>query len=272
MPNLRADVEGKSAGAALQYAFFRTEGALIVAGAIVAFALLPFPSRRWVWWLALGLIGWGAIVVTSLTDPETTAKVMWQLLRERLKLDEIQNDQIGDRVRAMTDYIRAVETDLRRLEDSPNKAGLEAAAGMLYDWVEQSALFARFVDTYRRDYRLEERRAELPQLIQTLVARLKYEKDQAIIDRLNREMESLGKAWQTLGLLDAQMQQAEPQLGQMLTALARATSEMHVIASERGVGQDHASRIKLEIQRHLGQITDLVTQMEQLYSEALNKR
>jgi len=271
MPNLRADIQGKATGASLQYAFMRTESAIIVAGAIVAFAILRFPSPRWIGWLILGVVGWIAIAVTSLTDPETAAKVAWQLLRDRLKLDEIKSPEFRDRVSALTDYVRAVELDLHKLKDSPNKRGLEEAATMLYDWVEQSALFARYVDTYRRDYRLEERRAELPQLIQTLVARLKYEKDPTIIDRLNSEMETLGKAWQTLELLDAQMKQAEPQLGQMVTAMARVSSELHVVVEERGVGPDHAARLKLEIQRHLGQISDLVTQMERLYTAALNK-
>lgn len=271
MPNLRADIRGKATGASLQYAFMRTESAIIVAGAIVAFAIFRFPSPRWMWWLVLGVVGWIAIAVTSLTDPETAAKVAWQLLRDRLKLDEIKSPEFRDRVSALTDYVRPVELDLHKLKDSPTKRGLEEAAAMLYDWVEQSALFARYVDTYRRDYRLEERRAELPQLIQTLVARLKYEKDPAIIDRLNSEMETLGKAWQTLELLDAQMKQAEPQLGQMVTAMARVSSELHVVVEERGVGPDHAARLKLEIQRHLGQISDLVTQMERLYTAALNK-
>ncbi|MGC9522438.1 MAG: hypothetical protein ACP5HG_11230 [Anaerolineae bacterium] len=273
MANLRTELQRQASGAALQYALMRIESAVIVAGTILLTALLPSPFPGWpVWaWPLLGLLGYGAVVYTSLNDPQTSARVLWQLLRERLKLDEIQDEQLRERVATMCDYVRAIEVDLYRLRRSPNLPSLEAAASGVYDWVEQGALFARYVDTYRRDYRLDERRQELPGLIETLVARLKYEKNQDIIDRLNEEMESLGKDWQSLKLLDAQMRQAETQLGQMVTALARAASTIHVIAAERGLGQDHLPHLQQEIQRHLGQITDLVTQMDRLYADALNK-
>jgi chromosome segregation ATPase len=277
MANLRAEIRGKSSGAFLQYAFFRVESAVVVAGTI----LLTFFWHIWateglswlVWvWPVLGLAAWGVVIYSSLTDPEASAKVLWQLLIERLELEKIEESTLRERIEAMSRYIRAAETDLYRASDSPNRSGLNEAVGLMYEWVAQSALFARYADTYRRDYRLEERRAELPNLTETLVARLKYEKQPDIIDRLNAEMEVLGKDWQNLELLEAQMQQAEPQLGRMLTALARAAGEIHVIAAERGPVPDHLDNLKADIERHLGQVTDLVTQIAQLYADALRKR
>jgi hypothetical protein len=275
MSNLRAEIQGKATGALLQYAVLRIESALVVAGTILLSVLLPQPFSWWpgFWlWLILGFIAWAIIIVTSVTDPMTSAKVLWQLLRERLDLGQIKDSGLRGRVDAMSQYIRDVEVDLNRAEDAAEAAGLGEIAGMMYDWVSQAGLFARYVDTYRRDYRLEKRRGELPGLIETLVARLKYEKNPEIVDRLNAEMEALGKDWQSLKLLDAQMQQAEPQLNQSLTALARSTSEMHVITAERGLEQAHLDHLKADVQRHYGQMADLVTQVQQLYTKALEKR
>jgi hypothetical protein len=230
----------------------------------------------WWGWLALGGAGWIAIIVSSITDHETSAKVLWQLLRRRLEIDTIKDKTLRRRLDAMGRYIRSVESDLYRLKDADKQPVLETAVAAMYTWVAQGALFARYADTYGRDYRLEERRVELPRKIETLVARLKYEKDPDIVERLNQEMEALGRDWQTLELLDAQVQQAEPQLGQMLTALARVSSEHHVIASEATFAQEHAANLTAdhlnqEIQRYLGQMTDLASQMEQLYTDALAK-
>lgn len=277
MANLRAEIRGKSSSAFLQYAFFRVENAIVVAGTILLIAFLPEPFAQLSWWkewtwLVLGATALAAIVYSSLTDPETSAKVLRQLLCERLELDKIEESTLRERVEALSRYVRAAETDLYRGASSPNRSGLNEAVGLMYEWVAQGALFARYVDTYRRDYRLEERRAELPSLIETLVARLKYEKRPDIIDRLNGEMEVLGKDWQNLELLEAQMQQAESQLSRTLTALARAASETQVIAAERGAAPDHLDNLKADIQRHLGQTTDLVTQIAQLYADALRKR
>ena len=274
MPNLRAEIRGKSSSAFLQYAFLRFESAIVVAGTILLSVFLRTPFPWWpVWaWPVLGLLAWGAVVYSSLTDPETSAKVLWQLLCERLELDKIEEQALRERVASMSRYIRTAEADLYRQPASPNRAGLNEVVGMMYEWVGQGALFARYVDTYRRDYRLDERRAELPNLVETLVARLKYEKRPDIVDRLNTEMELLGKDWQNLELLEAQMQQAESQLSQSLTALARAAGEIHVIAAERGPAQDQLDNLKADIQRHLGQTTDLVAQIAQLYTDALRKR
>ncbi len=274
MANLRAEIRGKSSSAFLQYAFFRIENAIIVAGTILLVAFLEVPFLWWPAWAlpVLGVAALATIVYSSLTDPETSAKVLWQLLCERLELDKIEEQALRERVEAMSRYIRTAEADLYRHSTSPNRAGLNEVVGMMYEWVGQGALFARYVDTYRRDYRLDERRAELPNLVETLVARLKYEKRPDIVDRLNTEMELLSKDWQNLELLEAQMQQAESQLSRSLTALARATGEIHVIATERGPAQDQLDNLKADIQRHLGQTTDLVTQIAQLYTDALRKR
>lgn len=282
MPNLRTDLQRKASGAFIERALTRIESALLIAGTL----LLSFfnPVERftsgvvfpWWIWTILGGLGWVAIVYSSLTDPQTSANVMGQLLRERLEIREIKDKTLRQRVEAMVSYAREVEADLYRLKATSKFPALEAVADQLVDWVEQGSLLARYADTYWRDHRIEARRQELPGMIESLVARLKYERRPDIVDRLNAEMESLGKDWEKLKLLDAQMQQAEPQLAQTLTALARATSEMHVIAEGAGAGQqtlaqDQLDHLRHDVQRHLGQITDLVNQVDQLYTEALDK-
>jgi hypothetical protein len=281
MANLRAEIQRKTTGAFIQYALFRVESAMVVAGTIILTGIaLASPDMSlvlaWYLWLALGIGGWAAIIISSVTDPDTSAKVLWQLLRGRLEVDTIEDRTLRNQVEAMGKYIQSVEVDLYKLKDSDKQSVLETAVAAMYTWIEKSVLFARYVDTYRRDYRLDEQRGELPRKIETLVARLKYEKNPDIIERLNKEMEALGRDWEKLELLDAQVQQAVPLLGQTLTALARVSSEHHVIATETTFAQTRtvtsiADHLKQEIERYLGQMTDLASQMEQLYTDALDR-
>jgi hypothetical protein len=281
MANLRAEIQRKTTGAFIQYALFRVESAMVVAGTIILTGIaLASPDMSlvlaWYLWLALGIGGWAAIIISSVTDPDTSAKVLWQLLRGRLEVDTIEDRTLRNQVEAMGKYIQSVEVDLYKLKDSDKQSVLETAVAAMYTWIEKSVLFARYVDTYRRDYRLDEQRVELPRKIETLVARLKYEKNPDIIERLNKEMEALGRDWEKLELLDAQVQQAVPLLGQTLTALARVSSEHYVIAKETTFAQTRtvtsiADHLKQEIERYLGQMTDLASQMEQLYTDALDR-
>ena len=276
MTNLRAELQRKASSAFLQYAVLRIESALVIAGTILLAGVFPQPFGAlswWGWWtwVLLGGVGWVALAYSSYTDPETSGKVISQLLEERLELNQIEDRRLRSRIEAMLPYVRAVETELYRLRSGPNQPALEAIAVELHEWVAQGALFARYVDTYRRDHRLEKRHKELPGLIETLVARLKYEKNPDIIQRLNGEMETLGKGWQSLKDLDAQMRQADAQLGQSLTALASISGEVHLIAVEQEMVRDHIDRVRQEVQRYQGQLTDLVTQVNKLYTDALNK-
>jgi chromosome segregation ATPase len=282
MPNLRADLQRKASGAFIEHALTRIESALLIAGTLLLSFFNPVvrfaPEAPFPWWIwtILGSLGWLAIIYSSLTDPQTSAKVMSQLLREQLALSEIKDKTLRQRVDAMVDYVREVEADLYRLKATTKHPALKSVADQVVDWTEQGSLLARYADTYRRDHRIEARRQALPGMIESLVARLKYERRPDIVDRLNAEMEALGKDWEALKLLDAQMQQAEPQLAQTLTALARATSEMHVIADSVDVGQealaqDQLDHLQQDVQRHGGQITDLVSQINRLYNQALEK-
>ena len=88
MANLRAELQRKATGAFLQYALLRIESALVIAGTISgrrlrARAFAGGPDGRW---LVLGVLGWVAIVVSSLTDPRTSAKVLWQMLGEQSQI------------------------------------------------------------------------------------------------------------------------------------------------------------------------------------------
>ena len=63
MSNIRSELQKKAQSAIMQYAFFRWESAVIIAGTILLMALLPHPFPWWpVWgWLILGLVGLAAL-------------------------------------------------------------------------------------------------------------------------------------------------------------------------------------------------------------------
>ena len=273
MANLRAELQRKATGAFLQYALLRIESALVIAGTILAVVFVPalLPEVHWAIWLVFGVVGWVAIIVSSMTDPRTSAKVLRQMLGDRLEVSSIKDKILRGRAEAVVDYVQPVEADLYGLKGARLQPTLESIAEQLYTWVEQAVLYARYADTYKRDHRLELRRQDLPGKIETLAARLKYEKNPDIIDRLNAEVEALGRDWESLQTLEAQVQQAESQLGQTLTALARAVGEMHVLAEEESIGQDQIDHLQRTIQRYEGQMTDLAGGMAQIYTDALDK-
>jgi hypothetical protein len=96
MSTIRSELQKKAQSAILQYAFFRWESAVVLAGTILLTALFPHPFSWWpVWgWPLLGLLGLAAIVHSSLTDAEINARILQELFREQFDPRQIRDQDL----------------------------------------------------------------------------------------------------------------------------------------------------------------------------------
>lgn len=273
MTNLRAEIHKKASAAYVQYAIFRWESATVLAGTLLLTALLPSPFPWWpIWaWPLSGVVALAAVVYSSLTDPETSAKVLWQLLRQERNPELIEDAQLRERVEVAFTYQRRIEADVLRARGAV-EAQMESIAVQFARWIDQLFRLARYIDTYQRDYRLEERRKELPGQIESLMARRKFERNPDILKRLDKSMEELGRAWQTLGSLEAQMKQGPPTLERHLAAMARVYSEIRLLAEQGNLVEGQPARVQALIQEYIDQLDGMVGQIHALYTEALGDK
>ena len=81
MSDIRSEIEKKALSAIVQYAFFRWENAVILGSTILLIVFLPHPFPGWpAWaWAVLGGLGMVAIIISSITDAETNARVLLDL-------------------------------------------------------------------------------------------------------------------------------------------------------------------------------------------------
>ena len=81
----------------------------------------------------------------------------------------------------------------------------------------------------RRDDLLSRERNDLPQELQKLTAQRQREQNPDVQKQLDQVIASKSNQWQTLGQLDARMQQAQLQMDQSLTALATVYSQVQLL-------------------------------------------
>jgi hypothetical protein len=137
MATTRSELQKKAQSAILQYAFFRWESAVVLAGTILLTALRPQPFPWWpVWgWPLLGLLGLTGLFYSSLTDAEANAKVVLELLQQRFDPRKIADEALRQEVETALTYQQRIETHIRRQRAGVLRERLEDTANQLSDWL-----------------------------------------------------------------------------------------------------------------------------------------
>ncbi|MGD2178515.1 MAG: hypothetical protein PVG71_11905, partial [Anaerolineae bacterium] len=256
---MRSELQKKAQSAILQYAFFRWESAVVLAGTLLLTALLPRPFPWWpVWgWPLLGMLALAGIFYSSLTDAEANARVVLELLQQRFDPRKILDESLRHEVEAALTYQQRIETQIRTQRAGVLRERLEDTANQLSDWIANIYRLAVSLDVYRRDDLLAQERKTVPEEIENLSARRDRERDPKLRQELERVVESKGKQWQTLRTLDARMKQAELRLEQTMTALSTVYGQIQLIGA-REVDSGRAERLEADIREEIDQLDDLI--------------
>lgn len=263
---IRTELQRKAQNALLQYAFFRWESAVVIAGTILLTVFIPRPLPGWpIWgWPVLGMIGLAAIVYSSLTDSEANAKILLDMFQEQFNPRRIKDKKLQQDVETALEYQRRIERHVRTQRPGVMRDRLEDTAGQLTDWVSNIYQLARRLDAYRQDRLLANERKAVPTEINNLTARLKLETDQQLRQQMEQILEGKRKQWDTLKALDARMKQAQLQIDQSLTALATVYSQVQLIGAQ-DLESGRAERLRADIQEQVNRLNDLVASINEVY-------
>ncbi len=232
MINVRGEVTKKVSRATTQYAFLRWENAVVIGGIILLVYFLPQPLPGWpVWgWPILGLLAVTAIVVSTLTDKQTKAKVQMALYEDMFNPAKLKGSNLQQEVTNALSVLGQVETTLARQPAGMLADFLTGAADDIANWVGTLYELALHLDSYFQDPLLAQERKGVSQELNTLKARRKYESTPDIQHMLDEVIESKQTQWYSLNTLDKRMQQAERQLDQSNTELTTAGSQLRLIS------------------------------------------
>jgi hypothetical protein len=266
MPTIRTQLQKRAQSAIIQYAFFRWESAVAIAITILLTALFPRPFAWWpIWgWPLLGVIGLAGIVVTSLTDAETNAKVLLELFQEQFNPRQIKDQALREKVEAALEYQRRIEGLVRRQRRGVLRDHLENSANQLSDWIRNIYRLAQRLDAYRHDRLIAREWEAVPQEIQELRARHEAQQNPQLRQQLDQVLESKQKHIQALRALGAHMKQAELQLEQSVTALATVYSQVQLVDA-RDVDSGRSERLQADIQEQVDQLNDLISAINEVY-------
>lgn len=273
MSDLHTELHRKAQTAALQYALFRWESAVVLAGTLLLTVLLRDPFSWWPGWAwpALGAIALAAVIFSSLTDADTGARVFQQLLEEQLNPNVIQDEGLRGELTSAFSPLIQLEAWRFNLSSGPVQAHVERLIPLLTAWVEQYFQLLRYLDTYRRDFRIEQRREQVHEELKTLSARRRFERNPQMLTRLDEGMEDLGRDWYTLRLLSADLRLVEARLSQQLQRFAAVTQEVRGLQTQTPMLDAHATQLGDDIQEQVTRMREQVARIHATYTEALRR-
>ena len=138
----------------LAYAVFRWESAVVLAMTLILIVLVPDPFRGllsfwspWIWAL-MGVIAEGAIVLTTLGDPDVRARLASQAFRTRFDLELIANLDDRQKLIHAFDYQEQVGRLVERTRPGLRQQ-FEATAKELDDWIAATYELVRRLELCR---------------------------------------------------------------------------------------------------------------------------
>jgi Sec-independent protein translocase protein TatA len=265
--NLRKELESRAWWAMLSYAFFRWESAFTLSLTMILAVLLPHPFSWWDWWywLILGGIAEVLIIVTSLTDPMTGARVVAAMFREEFNPRNLRSTNYRSRMEKALEYQQRIEKAVYDNPDSMLRDRLRDITSGVGDWIRAIYLLARRLDAYDADEVIKQDILSVPKAVENFKKRLKEEEDEAVRQQLQETINSKEAQWANLRQLQNIMEKAEYQLEATLSALGTVYSQLLLIGARDTQG-DQAQRLRQDIADQVAALQDLVQAVDEVYA------
>ena len=270
----QAPLEERAQKAILQESFLRWESAVIISLALLLAVIsnnTDFLSLIAPWmWLLGGAVAEGALVYSSITDPEFGRQVVAKLLRDDFHPERLEDKKLQQRMNEALDYRSRIEATIREKDDSMLKDELSQTAVQIDEWLEHIYGLARRIDKYQQEQKIvgrDRKRAETR--IQQLEAELALETDAAIRAQIEVTLTSLRRQITTLDNLGNTIQRAELQLENSLSHLGTIYSQT-MLAGAKDIDSSRARRLRHEIADEVTELNDMLLAMDEVYTTETN--
>ena len=262
---VRQELETRARRAMISYALFRWESAVLIGVTILLafFYPQPFPWWRWFYWLILGAVAEALIIFTSITDAETSERVVAGMFREEHNPREIRSEKYRKLVERAYDYQTRIDKAVNEVDSNALRDRLERAGRGVADWVSQIFALARRLDQYVQNEVIVEDMRAVPLAIKNLDARYKLEDNPRVQAELLGALKQKRAQWDNLQQLKDTMEGAEARLEATLTALGTIYSQVLLARAKSSEGAT-AESLAEDIREQVASLQDVIATMDEV--------
>ncbi|MBL8131312.1 MAG: hypothetical protein JNL42_05605 [Anaerolineae bacterium] len=262
-------VRGRLTGAMLTNALLRWESLLTILFTLFVFFAFPNPFEWWQnwFWLVGGLIAEGALVVSTLSDPDAAADALARQFESKYDLDAIKSPVARERLKRAMDYRRSM-LKLAQGRSGVMRLQLQDTVNDVDDWIGHMVDLAEHIDSFDANRLVDEDRRAVPQQLEKVKIRLSREQDETVKKDLQEQLDRLQLQLDNLNATANSIKRAEIQLDSTLSSLGTIYAQMSRLGAQ-DVDSSRAQRLRLEIRDEVTSLQDTIDAMNEVHQQRL---
>ncbi len=266
------ETRSRALGAIVKNALFRWETAVTLALTAILFLFVPQPFPGWQdwFWLVGGAIAEGALIWSTLTDPNAAQEAVSKAFENKYELRQIRNAVARQRLERALEYRRNMLNLVAR-HTGAMRAQLQQTVNDVNAWIGHMYDLALHVDAFESNELVERDRRTVPQQLEKARLRLSREEDPAVRRDLEDQVRQLEQQLTNLEATVNSIKRAEIQLESTLSSLGTIYAQMSLLGT-KDVDSARAQRLRLEIQDEVSSLQDTIEAMNEVQAQRLRLR
>lgn len=262
----KKNLEQRAMRAMLTHAFFRWESAVTIALTILLTFFLPQPFPGWQPWFYLigGVMAVAAIVYTSMTDPEFGRKVVAEMLHSQFDIGRLRYPRSREYLERALEYRERIQEAIIQQRSGLLRDNLQETARQIDEWLDNFYQLGLRLDLYHYNDVIKRDQEAVPKRLAKLRQELDREDDPQVRKQLAETLRSKELQWTNLEQLANNMQRAELQMENTLTAMGTIYSQLLLVGA-KDVDSGRAQRLREEIGEEVNELQDVLDAMDQVY-------
>jgi hypothetical protein len=230
------------------------------------FQLLSLTLPAW-FWLILGGAAEGALIWSTLTDPEETNQAIAREFENKYELAHIRNTVSRERLKKALEYRRNMMV-LQKQRKGAGRAQFDDTITDVNDWIASMYDLAEHIDSFEGNALFEADFKMVPQQIEKVKVRIERERDERVRSDLEGQLKLLEQQRLNLEATKNSIKRAEIALESTLSSLGTLYAQMSLLGTKTG-GTDSSrfQRLRLEIKDEINSIQDTIEAMDEVHSQ-----
>ena len=227
------------------------------------FELLGTTLPPW-FWLALGGMAEGALIWSTLTDPEESQQALAREFESSYDLASIRNSVSRERLRTAMEYRRNMLQLIKR-SGGAMRVSMRDTVDDVNDWITAMYDLALHIDSFEGNELVERDLRMVPQQIEKVKIRIDREPDERVRGDLERQLKLLEQQKLNLDQTKNSIKRAEIQLESTLSSLGTVYAQMSLLGTKSGTDGSKQQRLRLEIQDEVNSLQDTIDAMDEVH-------
>jgi hypothetical protein len=219
-------------------------------------------------WLILGGAAEGALIWSTLTDPEEAREAMSRDFESKYDLALIRNSVSRERLRQAFEYRRNM-MELLKSHQGALRSELRETVETVNNWIAHMYDIARHIDAVESNEIVASDLRRVPQQIEKVKIRIDREADEQVRQDLERQLELLERQRNNLEQQQNSVKRAEIQLESTLSSLGTVYAQMSLMGTKE-VDSSRWRRTRLEMQDEVNRLEDTIYAMDEVQAQSLN--